>query len=264
MDALRLHPANVDLWIYAAQYSIEDHADMSQARNYMQRGLRFCKSSRKLWIQYAKLELIYITKLVARQRILGLNEKVEAPTQQGSVDDLDADMIMMPSITEEDINPTARDATVDEAALQTLNSTPALSGAIPLAIFDSAIRSFDYNDVFAHEFFDMVFEFGDVPCLQKILSHILDIMQESKPASHHTLVCYIKYPTAGIRVTSAEFPRALGAALSRLQEHRQKPEVSKEVISWLRPVGNTTGLDPSIQKVIAATIHKAELVLQES
>ncbi|KAL4810373.1 U3 small nucleolar RNA-associated protein 6-domain-containing protein [Aspergillus unguis] len=263
IDALRLHPSNADLWIYAAQYSIEDHADMSQARTYMQRGLRFCKSSRKLWIQYAKLELIYITKLVARQRILGLDEKPEAPKQQqASGDDLDADMIMMPSVTEEDINPTARDASVDEAALQTLNSTPALSGAIPLAIFDSAIKSFNHNDAFAHEFFDMAFEFEDVPCLQKILSHILEVMQESKPTSYHTLICYIKYPTAGVRATSADFPRALGAALSRLQEHRQNPEIAKEVINWLRPVEKTTDLDASIQKVIAATIHKAELVLQ--
>ncbi|KAL4913726.1 U3 small nucleolar RNA-associated protein 6-domain-containing protein [Aspergillus aurantiobrunneus] len=264
MDALRFHPTSADLWIYAAQYSIQDHADMSQARSYMQRGLRFCKSSKQLWIQYAKLELIYITKLVARQRILGLDDNIEAPKQQASGDDLDADMIMMPQITEEDINPSAQDNDVDQQALQTLNSTPALSGAIPLAIFDSAIKNFDYDDRFAHEFFDMVFEFEDVPCLQKILSHVLGVMQESKSASHHTLICYIKSPMAGIQTTSAEFPRALGAALSRLQEHRQKPEVAKEIISWLRPVEKTKDLDPSIQKVIAATIRKAELVLQEA
>ncbi|KAL4800414.1 U3 small nucleolar RNA-associated protein 6-domain-containing protein [Aspergillus venezuelensis] len=262
MDALRLHPSNADLWIYAAQYSIDDHADMSQARNYMQRGLRFCKSSRKLWIHYAKLELIYITKLVARQRILGLDAPIEAPKQQAVENDLDVDMIMMPQLTEEDINPTARDENVDQAALQTLNSTPALSGAIPLAIFDSAIKSFDNDDRFSHEFFDMVFEFEDVPCLQKILSHILDAMQESKPASPHTLICYIKFPTAGIKATSAEFPRALGAALSRLQEHRQKPGVAKEVISWLQPLEKTKDLDSSIQTVIAATIHKAQQALQ--
>lgn len=264
MDALRLHPTNADLWIYAAQYSMQDHADMSQARTYMQRGLRFCKSSRKLWIQYAKLELIYITKLVARQRILGLDEKIEAPKQQESADDLDADMIMMPKITEEDINPSASDDTVNEAALQTLNSTPALSGAIPMAIFDSAIKAFDYDDRFGHEFFDVVFEFEDIPCLQKVLSHILDVMQESKPASPHTLICYIKLPTAGIQPTSAQFPGALGTVLSRLQEHREKPRVAKEVVSWLHPIEKTKDLDPAIQTVIAATIHKAELVLQEA
>ncbi|KAL3479160.1 U3 small nucleolar RNA-associated protein 6-domain-containing protein [Aspergillus californicus] len=264
MDALRLHPSNAELWMYAAQYSMEDHADMTQARTYMQRGLRFCKSSRKLWLQYAKLELIYITKLVARQRILGLDGSIEAPNQDVAAADLDADMISMPKLTEEDINPSGGDDGGDSAALQTLNSTPALSGAIPLAIFDNAIKHFDYDAQFGHEFFDMVFEFEDAPCLQKILSHIVDTLQESKPTSPHTLICYIKLPTAGIQATSAEFPRALGAALSRMQEYRQKPGVAKEIISWLRPVEKTKYLDPSLQMAIAATIHKAELVLQEA
>ncbi|KAL2854331.1 U3 small nucleolar RNA-associated protein 6-domain-containing protein [Aspergillus pseudoustus] len=264
MDSLRFHPSNAELWIYAAQYSIEDHADMTQARTYMQRGLRFCKSSKNLWIQYAKLELIYITKLVARQRILGLDKEVEAPQPDAPVDDLDADMIAMPKITEEDINPSGPQDGDDKAALQTLNSTPALSGAIPLAIFDSAIKNFDYDARFGHEFFDMVFEFEDVPCLQNILSHIVNVMQNAKSASHHTVICYIKLPTAGFQATSADYPRALGTALSRLQEHRQNPQIAKEVVSWLNTVNKTKDLDPSLQKVLAVTIQKADQVLQEA
>ncbi|KKK18459.1 hypothetical protein P175DRAFT_0445924 [Aspergillus ochraceoroseus IBT 24754] len=267
MDALRFHPTNADLWIYAAQYSIDDHADMTQARTYMQRGLRFCKSSKKLWIHFAKLELIYISKLVGRQRVLGLDQKIEAPKQPEatSFDDHDADMIAMPQITEEDINPSTggTDGT-NQGSLQALNSTPALGGAIPIAIFDSAIKSFHNDDQFAHEFFDMVFEFADIPCLEKILSHIVDAMHEFKPASHHTVICYAKLPTAGIQVTSANFPRALGVALSRLQDHRHKPDVAKETISWLQPLGKTADLDPSLQKAIAATIQKADLVLQSA
>ncbi|KAL3466676.1 U3 small nucleolar RNA-associated protein 6-domain-containing protein [Aspergillus heterothallicus] len=265
MDALRLHPSNAELWIYAAQYSIEDHADMTQARTYMQRGLRFCKSSKNLWIQYAKLELIYITKLVARQRILGLDREIDASQPEASVDDLDADMIVMPKITEEDINPSGpEDNDNIKAALKTLNSTPALSGAIPLTIFDSAIKNFDYDARFGHEFFDMVFEFVDVPCLQRILSHIVDVLQKAKSASHHTMICYIKLPTAGSQPTSADFPRALGAALSRLQEHRQNPQVAREVVSWLSPIKKTKDLDPSLQKALVVTIQKAEQVLLEA
>ncbi|KAJ0424067.1 U3 small nucleolar RNA-associated protein 6-domain-containing protein [Aspergillus carlsbadensis] len=265
MDALRLHPSNADLWIYAAQYSVEDHADMTQARTYMQRGLRFCRSSRNLWIQYAKLELIYITKLVARQRILGLDKEIGVPQPEASADDLDADIVTMPKVTEEDINPSGtEDGDGNQAALQILNSTPALSGAIPLAIFDSAIKSFDYDARFGHDFFDMVFEFEDVPCLRNILSHIVDVLQKAKTASHHALICYIKLPTAGIQATSANFPRALGTALSRLQEHRQNPHVVKEVVSWLSSVKKTKGLDPSLQKALSVTLHKAEQALQEA
>ncbi|RAL10882.1 snoRNA-binding rRNA-processing protein UTP6 [Aspergillus homomorphus CBS 101889] len=262
-DALRLHPTNVDLWIYAAQYNVEEHADMTQSRSYMQRGLRFCKSSKKLWLTYAKLEMIYIAKLVARQRILGLDKPIEAPKQQEPLDDMDADMIRLPTITGEDINPSAENENgVDEVALEALNSTPALSGAIPLAIFDTAMKNFNNDDRFGHEFYDMVNEFDDLPCLRKVLGHVVESMQKAKPDSHHTHVCYIKFPTAGIQVTSPEFPRAFGASYGRLTAHRTNPSVAKEVISWLQPIEKTEGLDLSLQKAISATIRNAERVVQ--
>jgi U3 small nucleolar RNA-associated protein 6 len=40
--------------------------------------------------------------------------------------------------------------------------------------------------------------------------------------------------------------------------------VAKAVIGWLRPVEKTKDLDPALQKAIAATIAKAELVLPEA
>lgn len=263
-NALRLHPTDVDLWIYAAKYSLEDHADMTISRSYMQRGLRFCKSSKKLWIHSAKLELIYIAKLVARQRILGLDQEIEPTAAGDGLEDPNADMIALPQITGEDINPSEGDKDgVDHNALQHLNSTPALSGAIPLTIFDSAIKNFDDCDRFGHEFYDMVAEFEDLPCLGKILGHAVDVMMEAKPASYHSQICYIKFPTAGIRVTSAEFPRALGESLGRLKEYRHDPDVAQEVVAWLRPLAETEGLDPAVQKVLAITVLGAERTLQK-
>ncbi|PYH89245.1 hypothetical protein BO71DRAFT_453562 [Aspergillus ellipticus CBS 707.79] len=263
-DALRLHPANVDLWLYAAQYSVDEHADMTQSRGYMQRGLRFCKSSKKLWLHYAKLELIYIAKLVARQRILGLDQPIEAP-KPAQENDLDADMITMPKITGEDINPsTEEEGDVDEVALENLASTPAMTGAIPLAIFDTAMKNFNNDDSFGHEFYDMAVEFDDLPCLRKVLEHVVDAMQQSKPNSPHTQICYIRLPVAGIAVTSPLFPRAFGAAFARLKEHRSDPNVAKGIISWLKPIEQAEGLDPSLQKAIAAIIRNAEHVVQEA
>ncbi|PYH80006.1 hypothetical protein BO82DRAFT_313660 [Aspergillus uvarum CBS 121591] len=262
-DALRLHPTNVDLWIYAAQYNVEDHADMTQSRSFMQRGLRFCKSSKKLWLAYARLEMFYIAKLVARQRILGLDKPTKARKEEEPLDDMDADMIRLPTITGEDINPSAEDENeVDEAALEALNSTPALSGAIPIAIFETAMKNFNDDDRFGHDFYDMAAEYHDLPCLRKILQHVVDSMQKAKPDSHHTHICYIKLPTAGVQVTSPEFPRAFGASFGRLAAHRNNPSVAKEVISWLQPLEKTEGLDPSLQKAISATVRNAERVVQ--
>ncbi|KAJ5095575.1 RNA-processing protein HAT helix [Penicillium alfredii] len=259
-DALRLHPTSAELWVYAAKYVLDDHADMTQARSYMQRGLRFCKSARTLWIQYAKLELIYIAKLVGRQRILGLDAEAQQPNvaQDGGFD-ADADMISLPQITGEDVNPSVgEDGEVDQGALQALNSTPALSGAIPLAIFDAAMKHFNNDDRFGLEFYKMAWEFQDVPCLRKILGHVVEAMQANKPASPRMQICYIRFPTAGVHTTSAEFPRALGSSLARLKESHLSSDLAREVVDWLQPIGQTEGLDPSLQKVIAATIRSAD------
>ncbi|KAJ5891087.1 U3 small nucleolar RNA-associated protein 6 [Penicillium subrubescens] len=255
-DALRFHPTSAELWVYAAKYVLDDHADMSQARSYMQRGLRFCKSSRDLWLQYAKLELIYIAKLIARQRILGLDE--ERPVQVETAGDEMGDMVALPDITDEDINPTRNDGEVDQQALQNLNSTPALTGAIPSAIFDAAMKNFHNEDRFGAEFYEMVLEFQDTPCFQKILGHVVDTMRAHKPTSPRTQICYIKFPTAGVHVTSAEFPRALGSSLARLKESALTHDLAQEVVSWLQPLADTEDLDPSLKKVIQATLRTAE------
>jgi U3 small nucleolar RNA-associated protein 6 len=255
-DALRFHPTSAELWVYAAKYVLDDHADMSQARSYMQRGLRFCKSSRNLWLQYAKLELIYIAKLIARQRILGLDE--ERPVQVETAGDEMGDMVALPDITDEDINPTRNDGEVDQQALQNLNSTPALTGAIPIAIFDAAMKNFHNEDRFGAEFYEIVLEFQDAPCFQKILGHVVDTMRTHKPTSPRTQICYIKFPTAGVHVTSAEFPRALGSSLARLKESALTHDLAQEVVSWLQPIATTEDLDPSLKKVIQATLRTAE------
>ena len=259
-DALRFHPTSAELWIYAAKYALDDHADMSQARGYMQRGLRFCKNSRKLWIQYAKLELIYIAKLVARQRILGLDE--ERPVQvEVPDDDMGGDMIALPAITAEDINPTRNDGEVDQQALSNLNSTPALTGAIPLTIFDAAMKQFQYDDRFGAEFYDMVLEFSETPCFLKIEEHVVNTMRTHSPTSPRAQICYIKLPTAGVDVTSATFPRAFGTSLARLRESALTQDLAREVVAWLRPLADVETLDAALKKVIEATLRSAERAL---
>lgn len=266
-NALRIHPTSVDLWMYATRHAMDDHADMMHARSYMQRGLRFCRSSRKLWIHYARLELVYIAKLVARQRILGLDKAIEPakPDTGGSFEDPNADVIKLPKLTEEDISP-EDDEDVDDnvAALQqNLQSSSALSGAIPIAIFDSAMKNFNNDDRFGHEFYNMVLEFESIPCLREILGRVVEVMMTATPASSRALICYIRYPTVGLRVNSPEFPRALGASLGRLKEHRNDRGVAREVVNWLQPLARTEDLDPALQKVMAATILSAERTLAQ-
>jgi U3 small nucleolar RNA-associated protein 6 len=114
-------------------------ADITNARSYMQRGLRFCKNSEYLWLEYAKLETIYVGKIAGRRKILGLDVD-HSKTEAVNGGDEDVDMITLPQVTAEDINPSlAQDDGVDEVALQNLASAPILTGAIPLAVCHEAV-----------------------------------------------------------------------------------------------------------------------------
>lgn len=207
---LRLHPTKPAIWIYAANHALDVKDDMTEARSYMQRGLRFCKHSKNLWLEYTKLEMLHISKIVARSRVLGLNGT------RNIVDDANEDMMALPSITAlaggADAPP---DESVDRTVLEQLQQTPALSGAIPVAILDAAMQQFNGDCTFGREFFDQVAAFNDVPCMPKILEHIVERLRIADPSSLETLDCFIRKPTLGIPVKSIEFPGALSSLFSR-------------------------------------------------
>ena len=209
-DMLRLHPTKPAIWIFAANHALDINDDITEARSYMQRGLRFCKHSKNLWLEYARLEMLYIAKIAARSRVLGL----DGPHNIDS--DANEDMVALPGVTA-----LARDADVsqnegvDRRVLEELQKIPALSGAIPKAVFDAAVQEFDSDCTFGRQFFDKVAVFHDVPCMPKILEHIIERLRTINPTSPEALDCFIRKPTFGISIKSAEFPGALRRLFSR-------------------------------------------------
>ena len=258
-SVLRLHPTRPELWIYAANYAMETEGDMMEARSYMQRGLRFCKRSKDLWIEYAKLEMIFIAKIVGRRRVLGLDESRTEIPRATMEDNPDADIVTLPTITAEDINPDlAQNDSVDQVALQNLNSTPALAGAIPMAVFDAAMKQFPEDDILGKRFFDMIAGFRGVPCYQKILDHIVDTLSTAMPTNPLVASCYIWQPVIGVKATSPDFPRGLGVALERLDSAAKRvyPRLPllKRTIDSLLTFLEVEKLDPDIRKVLMATL----------
>ena len=39
----------------------------------MQQGIRMCKGDESIWVEYYRLELLYVAKLLARREVLGLD-----------------------------------------------------------------------------------------------------------------------------------------------------------------------------------------------
>lgn len=254
---LRLHPTKAKLWVYAANAVLEDEADMNGARGYLQRGLRFCKRERELWIEYARLECIYIAKIAARRKILGLDGRKEV----GMVDEGD-DMLALPTVTAEDINPAlAKDDGVDQIALRNLENTPALTGAIPMAIFDAAMNEFNNDANLGEEFFDMAAEFERTAAFDKILKHIVDHLAASRPDDVHAITCQFMLPISHIAVASVDFPEALSACLSIIRSTMkrlplQKSEIAQSAIARLIPIATSSDLDTDISTALSASLRQ--------
>jgi len=257
---LRLHPTKAELWMYAARWSVEEEGDMTGARGYMQRGLRFCQNDKALWVEYAKLEVIYVSKIAARRRILGLDGNVVSKGL-GEDEAMDADTIALPDITAEDINPTpGRDDGVDEVALQILADTPALTGAIPIAIFNEAMKQFQNDEKLAERFFEMVAEFDQTPTTEKILRHIVSSLVEVRPDTVSATVCQFSLPLVGVDPTSAEFPAALAESLGIIRIAMQrlvlmKSQISEAAMMKLLPF-TSKALDPDVLTVLAVSLRQ--------
>ncbi|KAF3005125.1 U3 snoRNP protein [Curvularia kusanoi] len=258
-SVVRLHPTKPELWTLAANYFMDAQADITNARSYMQRGLRFCKSSEQIWLDYAKLETIYVGKIAGRRKILGLD--IDRTKKQQ--DDEDTDMIALPEVTAEDINPSLKqDDGVDEVALQNLASAPILTGAIPLAIFDSAMKQFQNRPKVVEKFFSMFAEFDQLACIPRILQHVLEYLQQTHPQAVENAICSFRMQLFGQHPSSPDFPVVLGDAFDAISsaidtfpsEATRLAEVAVRQLLAIQQL--SADVDPALQKAIRSTLRK--------
>lgn len=71
---IRFHPKVPGVWIYAAAWEFDHNLNVAAARALMQEGLRVLPNSGDLWVEYLRMELTYINKLMARKVALGEDE----------------------------------------------------------------------------------------------------------------------------------------------------------------------------------------------
>ena len=264
---LRLKPREHGLWILAAKHYAESQGDIGTARSYMQRGLRFCKDDFRMWCEYMRLEMGYLAKLAARRKILGLDEQGNSLQEDGTSN---PDVIMLPSITSEDINPDASKGVeeVDAAALQKLAKTPALTGGIPIAIFDAASKQFPDNPALSYELFDLIALFESVPATKRILGHIFDYLHVSLPNSPEDALCHARRDLFGIKGNSTELPAALCGALPAVRHGppASSTKVAEEMARLLLPYYQyrEDDMDESIVRVLDTELKRVLRVLAPS
>jgi len=211
-----------------------------------------------MWLEYARLEMSYIAKIHARREILGITKS--DPDHQAKHFDEDENVLHLPELAAIDVNPDVEGDIVDSSALQNLESTPAMSGAIPIAIFDAAVAHFPEAS-FALDFFNMVLEYEDLPICRKIADHVEAKLWGGCPQNWCAQVCHIQLPLVSVSPNSPEFPAAFRHALVRLKEARSKTsgaELASWAQGWLQKLVDMPNLDPGIEAVGNSILRSLE------
>ncbi|AQZ12543.1 UTP6 (YDR449C) [Zygosaccharomyces parabailii] len=142
---LKLHPSNVDVWISCAKYEYENHANFKSCRTVFQNALRFNSDVPRLWFEYIKFELNFITKLINRRKVMGLISEREqemdmANGSAGNGEDVTSGF-NAPSTGDSMKNSLNELPEADMNMLGNEETNPALRGDIALTIFDIAMKT---------------------------------------------------------------------------------------------------------------------------
>lgn len=255
-NVLRLHPTKPELWVYAAQFAMDENGDVSEARSYMQRGLRFCKTCRKIWLQYTRLELAYMTKLLLRRQVLGIG-KIERSSFIQMTNDSE-DILRLSSPTAEDIDSDLSPASnINPTAPQAIEETSEMSNAILVAIFDAAMSQFKSDATLGHAFFDLIASFDRLPVIFKLLDYVIESLSSHAGGAWQIEACRISRSLVGISPSQPEYPTALRGTLQRIQDGlmvtKEDPRLVKWCEGWLQQQIRED-MDIALQRVLQARI----------
>ena len=269
-NVLRLHPTKPELWIYAANFALEERHDIIQARAYMQRGLRFCKESKHLWFEYAKLEMTYVANIATRGQVLGLNRTRSVEEVMSNADGRSDLISTKPNtiVSDSELNFQAVEF-LDRSVLERLEALPVVSGAIPIAIFDAAMKQFKGDITVGEGFFQVIATFHGIPCAAQILQHMTSSLLNTAPSSPVALSCFIRQPLVGVEALSSRFPEAFGTVVDRLNSTMHDSTIFKStkegsssrsllaerIMKWMLSI-IADDLDFDIIRVIAVTLKK--------
>ncbi|TDH70978.1 hypothetical protein CCR75_004216 [Bremia lactucae] len=142
--ALQSHPRSAELWIEAASYEFSVNLNVESARVLMQRAIRLNQHHETLWIEYFRLELLFVQKLSMRRQVLRLNEEVDTSISHAE------DTVLIDELPEEQ---NAEDEGISEAMTAKVNVRKlVMQGAIAKIVYTNAVAAIPNNVDFRLEF----------------------------------------------------------------------------------------------------------------
>lgn len=277
-------PSDSGLWVLAGKKAVQD-GDMDGARGIFMRGCRFCTADGLVWVEYARAEIQWLVTLgeqmgtsdssatVAAMAGVGNTHENDA-VEDGNImfeDDEEADgdeedggdfgkLLSLPkSLGSADKNKVHG---LTQEAVQRLEKSPALDGAIPRAIFDIATKQSFFNAEAAEAFFDMFASSSHVAAVTLIVEHVLSTTVEMFPNGASTWSCQVKWPLLNLSPDDSAFPRALRTSLAKMHEGMgkttEKPQFIAKSIAWINVLLARSSLDSGIRTVLEDSRRKLE------
>lgn len=145
-QAIQRHPTNEGLWILAADYEFEFNENITAARALMERALRLNSKSERLWIEFCKLECIYLARIKERMAEYGIDQSALVPKKGNSID--------ASSLPDAKADGSASGVVEGDPSTEVRSSSenPFLEGAIPRFIFQNALKAIPENPNFRLSF----------------------------------------------------------------------------------------------------------------
>ncbi|KAG4304553.1 hypothetical protein PORY_001946 [Pneumocystis oryctolagi] len=192
--ALQFHPTKPKLWIFAGYHELNWNNNMSAARILMQRGLRLNMYSSELWLEYCRMELLYIISLSEKHKIIEIHktkENDQSPyeeTLDKNINDTKRNDIVVLSdisvekskenhtkILEENIEPnySLNDSTLDS------QNNPVLNGEIVSIIIKTSNMHMPDNIELLESFYYMIESFNNLKCQRRLLDEIVCLIQKT-------------------------------------------------------------------------------------
>ena len=199
------------------------------------------------------MEAVRATEVVGEGDVIRFEEEEDSEGEDGELMLPDPDAVA---------GGAARPKVFDEEAARKMEQSPALGGAIPMAIFGVARKQPFFGPAAAEAFFDVFAGFAGLSSQGRIVQHVLDAMEELFPDHPCTCACRVRQPLIGVDVRTAAFPKALRESLARLRAGMERTDNGKalagKMVVWVDGLLKTEGLDAAIKTVMEHTKRSLE------
>ena len=150
---LSLQPRNVDVWLSGAKWEFEYNKNVNGARALFKRCLRFNTEEERVWLEFLKFELNYLSKLLTRRKLLQLvsersqlEDLQENEAQKEGVEGEDganaSQNIVALNVDDDEINTELNNLPeMNVSTLGSVDDNPVLRGDLIMIIYDVFIQT---------------------------------------------------------------------------------------------------------------------------